>query len=219
MNLMRRFLGFTSALLVSLCLALPLAADAPLFRVPVTDLQGKVILPAQLNGRVTAVIIANRDNADQAAVIGQEIVFKYGANKDFAFVTLADLRGVPSFARNYVTGLIEDKIKVYHAQLVARVTKAGRTYVQEYWFYIPDWDSRVTLEMLKASPLNEYAIFDQQLSRLNRYDREKAERQVLALRNHIHVFILDQQGHIKAHYLDQGATGQAMTLLGSLLEK
>jgi len=205
------------AMFLGLGMGQPLAAQSPLERVTGVDLKGQPVNLERVAGKITALVLANRDNADQAAEVGQDIVFALGNNKNFAFMSVADLRGVPDFARNIAIDIIQEKAAKARAEMKERVTKAGRVYTPELWIYVTDWYGNLTTEFLKSSPLAEFSIFDRELNSLTRFDRERIAREQQQLRNHVHVFILDSKGEIKAHYLDRGAASQAITMLQSLL--
>jgi len=195
----------------------PVWAESPLTTTSFVDLEGKALTLDRLEGRVTVVVMANQENADAAKDIGQDIVFVYGPNKNFAFISVVDLRSVPSFAHGIATNIISDKVKTARQELRDRVQKAGRTYVPADSFYVPDWDGQDSLALLRNSPRPEYASFRKDLTRLARFDQERLTREQQKLRNHVHVFILDGKGEVKAHFVDQGSGALALNTLRTLL--
>jgi len=206
-----------AVLLIGLLGAGPVSANAPLFISPISDLEGKPVVPERLTGRITCLIIANRANADGAAALGQDVVFNFSSNRNFAFVTVADLRGVPDFARGLATGMIQDQLTKARGELKNRFLQAGRTYEPGVWVYIPDWEGSTTLNLLKASPNADYAIFDRDPAQLSRFERTTVEREQQRLRNLVHIFILDQRGEVKYHFQDVGSRGAVLNTLRTLL--
>ncbi|GEM_PF-3337930 len=196
----------------------PAQATAPLFLSPAMDLAGKAFTPERLEGRYTCVIVANRENADAAAKVGQELVYNFSSNRNFAFVTVADLRGVPDFAHGLATTMIEEQLTAARAQLKERFRQNGRVYEPGLWVYIPDWEGTVTLDLLKASPLAEYWIFDRELTQLARFERGAIERNQKTLRSRVQFFILDRKGKIKHHFQDVGAASTVIATLRVLAQ-
>jgi len=211
------FKQIAAVLLVGVLGVGPVGAAPPLFLTPVTDLEGKPVPPERLTGRITCLIIANRANADRAAALGQDLVFKFSTNRSFAFVTVADLRGVPDFARTMATGMIQDQLTKARVELKNRFIQAGRTYEPGLWIYIPDWEGNTTLNLLKASPEPEYAIFDRNPAQLPRFERTTVEREQQKLRSLVHIFILDRSGEVKYHFQEVGSAAAITNALRTLL--
>ncbi|WP_218082299.1 hypothetical protein [Anthocerotibacter panamensis] len=218
MKLIRTFLSVLLTVLLGK-LALSVAAQSPLVSTPAVDLAGKPVTLGQLEGRWTALIVANRDNADNARVMGQDLAFTLSEDRNVAVISVMDLKGIPNFARGLATHIILDKVAAADVLMKERFQKAGRPYRPGLTLYIPDWEGKLILTLFKDSPRPEFAVFAQNPAQLTRFNQNRVEREQQSLRNHIHVFILDRQGEVVAHYLDQGATPLVLNTLRELLRQ
>ncbi|MBC8123402.1 MAG: hypothetical protein H7Y22_16380 [Gemmatimonadaceae bacterium] len=207
---------WTIAIALVVGLVGPAAAESPLGQ-SVQDFEGKPVDAARLGRRVTALVVTTPKDADVASEVGQELVFQFGSNKNFAFISVTDLKAVPAADRAKVSQIIQQRVELADQQIQARFKQAGRPYTPGLTSYVPDYGGKLVTALLQASPQPEFALFDKDPARLSRFEREKFERDQIRLRNRVHIFLLDSAGEVSAHYLDKATTPVAVTRLSALL--
>lgn len=207
----------STAAFVALGLAMPLRAEVA-FEQPGLDLDGRPFAPTQIQGRVTVVVVANRNNADAASALGDEVRFNLSAEPGFAYLVVLNLRDVPGLAHGLAAGIIKDRAKTAEANLKGRFLQANRSYEPLKPVFLPDWDGKIALGLWQKSPLPEFAVFKEDPARASRYVREKLERQQQALKDRVHVFVLGPDGAVRAHLLDAGAAQPTIQTVRALLK-
>ncbi|AGY60072.1 hypothetical protein [Gloeobacter kilaueensis] len=211
--------------IVALTLALgmawasPLLAASPLTQGPGVDWQGKPISLDRLKDRVTVVIASSNDTKDVGAVVDQALLSAFGDNPRFQLIRVVNLVGVPSFAEDIVIDTIKERDAAEMDRIKAEYTAAGRTYQPPVadTFFVLDWEGRLRQALLAASPRPEYALFKEPPRRTTSRYKSPEQKERESLDNHLHVFLLDTNGEVKAHYLDAVAVEQALNDVRSQL--
>lgn len=213
-----RVLPWFALCLAGILFTMPMQAGPLLLPVPCEDWEGKPVTLERLKEKVTVVISSSRETMDVGAEVDRDLLYHFGTNQNFTLIRVADLRNVPYLARDIVISTIKARDGAELLELKERFAADGQTAsLQSTAFYILDWQGKFGLTMLQASPLTEYSLFKRDLSRLTRFEKDRVERERQKLANHLHVFVLDQEGDVRAHYLDRGAARQAIPTIRGLL--
>ena len=205
------FLSF----LIALSLAHPAYALGPLSQVSALDIEGKPVTPERIQGKITVMVMANRDSAEDGYKLGRELRVNFDKYRNFACIPVLNLKAVPTFIHDQVLTDTKIRIQLEESSLKKKLGKAASTLT----IVIPDWEGKLSLALLQDSPLPAYAVFKQDPAQASRFDRARLERQQQQLGNHLHIFILDKAGEIQAHYLDSGSTASVLSTTRKLLEE
>ena len=212
---------FLSAVFAAV-LSAPAVATTPIPLNEYQDLDNKALTLEQLRNKVTVLIVANRATADAATAVGDQIRLDLSGEPRLLYVAVLNLRDIPSFARGLVTGLIRDQARTAEASLQARFTQTNKDPEKaspKPPLLVPDWNGSLALKLWQESPLAEFAVFKDDSRRAGRYEREKVQRVQQQLENRVHVFVLDAQGQVQAHYLDAGAASLTTAKVRALLKE
>lgn len=214
---MRRWL--IAMLLVGLSSA-PLRAEYNVFLpTPLKDMDSKSIPIERFKGKVAVLVVSDRATSEDAYRLGRELRLTF--DRGVVFVPVISLQAVPSFVRDSVISDIKDRVRLEETVVKERLAKAGKTLSADSLapVILPDWDGRLALALFQHSPLPEFASFKQDTAALSKFDRARIEREQQQLRNHLHIFVVDRNGQIKAHYLDASSTTLAISAIRKTLEE
>jgi hypothetical protein len=191
--------------MLAACLAAPapLWAVSPFAAVPSVDWNGTPVTPERLASKVTVVLAVDNGAKDLGAQANKELLYQFGANPNFRLLRVVDLVNVPTFASGIVVGTIKKREAAEAEEVQTRFASKGqqaRPLVAETAFIL-DWEGKLRRALLQASPRPEFAIFKLPEERARRFKTQQT-RERERLDHHLHIFVLDADGEVKAHYLD-----------------
>jgi hypothetical protein len=209
---------FATFLAFSLLIAPSVSAETlSLQFLPEKDVTGQP-LPS-FKDTVVAILLANRDKANDAQRIGEELAFAYRGQRRFAVVSLVDVSSAPSFMQDNIRQLVLEKIRVSEIALKERFKSAKEPYDPPPGSVVVDWDGEMTKTVLAASERPEYALLNKSPRGLSQDGRLLLLRKQQELRNHAQLFVINPSDHSARQFVDLSELSLMKTYLNQLLGK
>jgi hypothetical protein len=213
---MRHF--FATFLAFSLLIAPAVCAETlSLQFLPEKDVTGQP-LPS-FKDTVVAILLANRDKANDAQRIGEELAFAYRGQRRFAVVSVVDVSSAPSFMQDNIRQLVLEKIRVSEIALRERFKSAKEPYDPPPGSVVVDWSGEMTKTVLAASERPEYALLNKSPRGLSQDGRLLLLRKQQELRNHAQLFVINPNNHSARQFVDLSELSLMKTYLNQLLGK
>lgn len=207
--------SFGLGILAAVLLSGAAQAEYPFSQVTLIDLEGKAFTSDRLKGKVTVVVIANRDTAEEGYKVGRELRINFDKSRNFLCIPLLNLKAAPSFVHDQILKDTRLRIQKEELALKGQLGKAASAPI----IVLPDWDGSLVLSLWQASPLPEFAVFRQDPAQASRFDRSRLIREQQRLANPLQIFILNKAGEIKAHFLGAESLGSVLSTTRKLLEE